>query len=163
MNSTSTEQAADKLPSPALPRRLAALLYDVLLVLPLIMFSAFLLMGLRSLFTGEGAGELGSPALHPTLVQLVAWLTACAFFCSFWGVGGQTLGMQAWRIKLVTTTGEKPGLKPLLLRCIGATLSAACLGLGYLWSLVDRDNRYWHDMLTGTRLVVVPKRKRSDS
>ena len=45
-----------------------------------------------------------------------------------------------------------------MIRCLGALLSAACLGLGYLWKLVDRNHRYWHDYLSGTRLVLLPKR-----
>ncbi len=146
--------------SPALPRRLMALLYDVFLVLPLIMLAVFMCMGLRDLITGEGAGELGSPALPALLVQVVAWVTGAGFFWSFWLKGGQTLGMQAWRIKLVGQGGETPGLKQACLRSIGATLSAVCFGAGYLWSLVDRQNCYWHDYLSGTRLILVPAKQR---
>ena len=42
-------------------------------------------------------------------------------------------------------------------------LSAACVGLGYLWCLFDRDKRYWHDILSGTRLVLLPKRQKDKS
>jgi uncharacterized RDD family membrane protein YckC len=146
--------------SPALPRRLMALLYDLFLVLPLIMLAVFMLMGLRNLITGEGAGELGSPVLPALLVQAVAWVTGALFFWSFWLKGGQTLGMQAWRIKLVDKTGEAPGFNQACLRSIGATLSAACFGAGYLWSLIDRENNYWHDYLSGTRLILVPAKQR---
>ncbi len=146
------------LPSPALPRRLIALLYDVFLVLPLMMASVAAAMGLQSLFTGEGAGDLGTPALHPQLVQLIAWLSAAAFFLSFWLKGGQTLGMQAWRIRLVRANGAEVTFGQALLRALCATLSAACLGAGYLWSLIDRDNSYWHDYLSRTQLVLLPKK-----
>ena len=44
-------------PRPALPRRLAAMIYDILLVLPLVMVSVALVMGLRSLL-GFGLGSL---------------------------------------------------------------------------------------------------------
>ena len=74
--------------------------------------------------------------------------------------GGQTLGMQAWRIKLVAIDGSKLRFSQALLRCLGAAISAGCLGLGYLWKLVDRNNRYWHDYLSGTELELLPKSSR---
>jgi len=69
--------------------------------------------------------------------------------------------MQAWRIKLVGFDGAQPTLGKIAIRCLGATLSAACLGLGYLWCLVDRNGRYWHDYLSGTELILLPKQKKS--
>ena len=88
----------------------------------------------------------------------VAAATVVAFYCWFWINNGQTLGMQAWRIKLVTFSGDAPDLRACLLRSLGALLSAACLGLGYLWCLFDRHGRYWHDYLSGTELILLPKR-----
>ncbi len=147
--------------TPGLPRRLVALIYDLFLVLPLMMLVVAVAMGLQSLLTGEGAGDLGTPALHPQLVQLIAWLSAAGFFCGFWLKGGQTLGMQAWRVKLVNEDGGPVSAGQAIRRSIGATLSAACLGLGYLWCLVDRDRRYAHDYLSGTRLVLLPRSSRN--
>ena len=144
------------LPAPLLPRRLAALLYDILLVLPLIMACVILVMGLRTLL-GFGAAEDGTVRLDANLVRLLALLTTMAFFSWFWLKNSQTLGMQAWRIKLVTFDGGKPGFRQIILRCLGAALSAACFGLGYWWVLIDRNRRYWHDYLSGTELVLLPK------
>ncbi|MCB1854849.1 MAG: RDD family protein [Pseudomonadales bacterium] len=144
-------------PRPALPRRLAAMIYDILLVLPLVMVSVALVMGLRSLL-GFGPSAEGIVRLNPHLVQLLAGLTVMAFFCWFWLKNGQTLGMQAWRIKLVDFGGGPPSLRQLIIRCLGATLSTACLGLGFLWCLVDRKRRYWHDYLSSTELVLLPKK-----
>ena len=146
-------------PSPALPRRLMAMLYDTLLVLPLIMASVAIFMGLRTLIIGSpGEGEVVQ--LNAYLVRLVALLTVIAFFCWFWIKNGQTLGMQAWRIQLVNFDGGSPGAGASVIRCLGALLSAACLGLGYLWCLVDRRGRYWHDYLSKTELVLLPKREK---
>jgi uncharacterized RDD family membrane protein YckC len=150
-----------KLSSPGLPRRLIALFYDLFLVLPLMMMSVAAFMGLQSLLTGEGAGDLGTPALHPQIVQSIAWLTAALFFGAFWLKGGQTLGMQAWRVKLLDTEGNAVTARHVIIRAVAATFSGACLGLGYLWSLVDRDNRYWHDILSGTQLVLLPKQEKT--
>lgn len=152
----------EQLPSPFILRRLAAMVYDTLLVLPLIMASVALFLGGRTLLMGSpGEGEVVQ--LNAYLVRLVALLTVFGFFCWFWIKNGQTLGMQAWRIKLVDFAGNKPGAWQSLVRCLGALLSAACLGLGYLWCLVDKHGRYWHDYISRTELVLVPKReKKSD-
>jgi uncharacterized RDD family membrane protein YckC len=140
-------------PSPFLLRRLAAMLYDTLLVLPLIMLSVAVAMGTSRLLTGGDTGN----ALDPNLVRVIALFTTIAFFCAFWVKSGQTLGMQAWRIKLVDFEGRVPGLARCVVRCLAAVLSATCFGLGYLWCLVDRRRRYWHDYLSGTEFILVPK------
>ena len=149
----------EQLPSPFILRRLAAMVYDTLLVLPLIMASVALFLGGHTLLIGSpGEGEVVQ--LNAYLVRLVALLTVLGFFCWFWIKNGQTLGMQAWRIKLVDFAGNKPGAWQSLVRCLGALLSAACLGLGYLWCLVDKHGRYWHDYISRTELVLVPKREK---
>ena len=98
--------------------------------------------------------------MNAYLVRLAALLTVIAFFCWFWIKNGQTLGMQAWRIQLVNFDGGSPGAGASVMRWLGALLSAACLGLGYLWCLVDRRGRYWHDYLSKTELVLLPKREK---
>jgi uncharacterized RDD family membrane protein YckC len=135
------------------------MLYDTLLVLPLIMLSVAILLGVRTLILGApGEGEVVQADAN--LVRLAAVATVVGFYCWFWIKNGQTLGMQAWRIKLVTFAGEPPGARASLIRCLGALLSAACLGLGYLWCLVDRRGRYWHDYLSQTELILLPKREK---
>ena len=137
-----------------------AIVYDTLLVLPLIMASVAIVLGLRTMVVGSpGEGEVVQ--LDAYLVRLVAVATVILFYCWFWIKNGQTLGMQAWRIKLVAFDGEAPGASASLLRCLGALLSAGCLGLGYLWCLVDRNGRYWHDYLSRTELILLPKREKA--
>lgn len=146
--------------SPFLLRRLAALIYDILLVLPLIMAAVALVMGVRTLM-GLGASADGTVQLEGNMVRLLAFLAGAGFFSWFWLKSGQTLGMQAWRIKLVTFAGTSPAAHQVAIRCLTAPLSAACVGLGYLWCLVDSKNRYWHDYLSGTELVLLPKQKKT--
>jgi uncharacterized RDD family membrane protein YckC len=143
---------------PALPRRLIAILYDTLLVLPLIMLNVAIALGLYGALLKLTGGPLETLSLNPYLVRAIGFLTCIGFFSAFWLKSGQTLGMQAWRIKLVRSSdGETATGGQALLRCIGAALSAACLGLGYLWCLVDRNRRSWHDYLSGTELILLPK------
>ncbi|KGE03322.1 putative transmembrane protein [Pseudohaliea rubra DSM 19751] len=131
-----------------------ALVYDTFLVLPVIMLAFVIAMALAALADGEAAVQ----PLNPWLAQGLILLCLIGFFSAFWIKSGQTLGMQAWRVKLVALPGKRLTVARCALRCLGAVLSAACLGLGYLWCLIDRRGRYWHDYLSGTALVLVPKR-----
>lgn len=147
---------------PALPRRLMAMLYDTFLVLPLIMVGVAIASGLGRLLPGALSEE---DILAPWAVQLVAIALSISFFTAFWLKGGQTLGMQAWRVRLVPSAGHRLSAGRCVLRCLAALLSLLPAGFGYWWCLFDRDGRYWHDHLSGTELVLLPprdKRKRKN-
>lgn len=148
--------------SPGLPRRLAAILYDAFLILPLIMAAVAVATLISVAITGEGTDNYGA-TLHPFLVQGLAVACAMLFFGYFWRFKGQTLGMQAWRIRLCSTRGGRISYRQVALRCLGACLSIGALGLGYLWCLVDRDGRSWHDRLSGTELELLAKKKKNNN
>ena len=133
-----------------------AMVYDTFLVLPVIMLAFVLAMAVVAL---PGDGDPVQP-LNPWLAQGLILLCLIGFFSAFWTQSGQTLGMQAWRVKLIALPGKRITVARCALRCLGALVSIACLGLGYLWCLVDRRGRYWHDYLSGTALVLVPKPKK---
>jgi len=137
--------------SPSLLRRLTAMIYDLLLVVALIA----VVNGLALVIVVQ-ATDGAQQVLNAHLAQLLTTLSIMFFFSIFWVKTGQTLGMQTWRIKLVDLQGHPPTVGKSILRCLGAFLSAACLGLGYLWCLVDRNHRYWHDYLSGTELILLP-------
>ena len=72
-------------PSPSLPRRLAALLYDTCLVLPLIMASTALVMAVLLGITGESGSAEDVKALNANIVRALAllagggWWWVCLF------------------------------------------------------------------------------------
>lgn len=131
---------------PSLWRRLAAIFYDAWLV------AALWLVG-TTVDTFIGAGSEGS---HLGL-QIYTVLAPLVFFGWFWTHGGQTLGMRAWRLRLLSNDGSPVTLAQSLIRYIGAMVSMLALGLGYLWILFDRRGLAWHDRLSNTRLVMVKK------
>lgn len=138
---------------PSLLRRLAAILYDTLLLIALWLAVNALLFAL----TG---GKLAAPERPDWLlsVQRLALLGVPVwFFVWFWMHGGQTLGMRAWRLRLEEVNGGPVRLNQAAMRCLAALISFAALGLGYLWVLADPEKRSWHDRFSGTRLVLVPK------
>jgi len=150
--------------SPGLARRLAALIYDTCLVLPLVMAVVALYMVALAVLGAQATPELGTALLDANLVQLIALVVVISFFSIFWLKSGQTLAMQAWRIKLVDASGGDIRFLQVVARCLAAVLSAACLGAGYWWCLIDSRGRYWHDYLSGTKLILLPaKEKKKES
>lgn len=139
---------------PSLPRRLTAMLYDSLLIIALVAVVNAIGLGVMYQLSGGAQDTLG-----PWPVRLLTIASVFGFFCLFWRKQGQTLGMQAWRIKLVADDGGRITLARGLLRCTAATLSLACFGLGYLWCLFDPQKRYWHCHLSRTHLELLPKRE----
>lgn len=140
----SSQQPASELPAPGLLRRLAAILYDTLLVIALLMLVTlpFALLG------------LGQSPFH----QSALVLTIFFFFSKFWRHGGQTLGMKSWDMRIISDNGQPISFSQCLLRLVAATLSFLCLGLGYWWMLFDKDKRTWADRFSDTRLIMTPKR-----
>ncbi len=80
------------------------------------------------------------------------------FHILFWMRGGQTLGMRAWRLRVVRYNGQELSFKDAILRYLSAIVSLLAFGLGFLWILVDRDGLAWHDRLSKTRLVILEKK-----
>jgi len=141
------------LPAAGLLRRLAAILYDSLLI-------SALWFGVATVFLSLSGGRLSAPDRPLWLLytfRATLLLVTFLFFGWFWTRGGQTLGMRAWRLKVVAGPGQAITWSQALRRFAAAGLSWAALGLGFWWVIVDREKRAWHDRLSGTRVVVLPK------
>ena len=138
--------------APPLWRHVFAMVYDSLLIIPLFMAATALWVSIW------GPTENARIQAVPPPLQWLSWsIILLLFFGLFWRRGGQTLGMQAWRIKLITEHGGQPTWRQVLLRIVGASLSLLALGGGFLWRFMPPEYRYWHDALSSTRLVLVPK------
>ena len=127
-----------------LARRMAAVGYDCLVLIALLMLAEGLLLLLT-------AGE-GLPA-ESLLHRLYLAAVPLGFFVGFWHFGGQTIGMRAWRIRVTGVDGGTPALGQLLRRAAAAVLSWLPIGLGFWWVLVDGQRLAWHDRLSDTMLV----------
>ena len=81
-------------------------------------------------------------------------LFAVVYFLVLHGWQGQTPGKMFMGLKVVRADGGEmtPGLA--FLRFIGFGLSLLPLGLGFFWSIVDREKCAWHDHLAATRVVM---------
>ena len=126
-------------------RRLAAMIYDSLLVAALLITTITLMVVLTN-----------TPVAGPNVLGLLL-LESFAFFAYFWIFRGQTLGMLAWRLSIATTSGYQMTFNQALLRYLGAVVGFAVFGLGYVWILIDAQKRGWPDLISDTRVLYTPK------
>jgi uncharacterized RDD family membrane protein YckC len=130
-----------------LARRLAALFYDILLLLAVLLAGSALVVALR----GGEAVPPGNPLFRAYLVVL-----AFLYFAVPWVRSGQTLGLKAWRLRVERHDGGGLTPRDALRRFLLAAVSLLPLGLGLLWAAFDREGLAWHDRLSGTRVVRTP-------
>ncbi|MBG5595655.1 RDD family protein [Pseudomonas aeruginosa] len=142
-------------------RRLAAMFYDFLLCVALMMVVTLVYQQgiLRLIYGSDHLRELadrgaliGDPLLSTLLV-----FALFGFFAKFWTHNGQTLGMQVWGLRVQNRDGSAISLLQALLRFMIAIASSLCLGLGFLWMLWDKDKRTWHDRYSESQVVRLPK------
>lgn len=133
-------------------RRLAAIIYDTLLIVALMFLVTVPFVAMRG---GEPV-EVGDNTYYRVALAIVIY----AFFVGYWTRSGRTLGMQSWGLQLETLEGGRPTLTTASVRFIAAIVSWVPCGLGFLWQLWDKDSLTWHDRISGTRLVHYPKPKK---
>lgn len=139
----------------SLRRRLAAMLYESLLLLGVIALG--FLAPLLALGVGLGVTPPG------WLEWLHLFVLLGVYFVWLWRRNGQTLAMQTWQLLIVdAASGKRPSLRQCLLRYALAWPSTLLnlTGLGLLWAaFVDRDRQFAHDRLAGTCVVFNPRSK----
>jgi uncharacterized RDD family membrane protein YckC len=132
--------------------RLLALVYDFFPVLGL-------WFGVAALSYALNGGEPVTPGSLAAWLEFIALALVTFLYAGLsWRFGGQTLGMRAWRLRAVDSRGNPPGWQAIALRFSVGAISLAALGLGFLWVLVDRERRSWHELASGTLTVRLPKR-----
>lgn len=159
--------AADIAP-PTVRRRLAALLYEALILFGVVFFAGYLFSTLTQQRNG---------LTHHNLLAAWIGLVVGVYFVWFWTHGGQTLPMKTWRLRVVGP-GNAPVsvpraiaryllallwfLPPLALHpAAGITLPHTLLATAVwfvLWAATGRigaSRQFLHDRLAGTRIVTV--------
>lgn len=150
----SVEQTPDlsEAATPGLLRRLAAIFYDSLLV------AAILVVASIPPFVLNGSQPITDPWAKAAF-QGYLLLVVFVYFAWHWRRGGQTLGMRAWRLRLLRADGRAATWGDCLKRFLAAWLALVPAGLGLVWLLLDTERLAWHDRLSGTRLVLTRKKK----
>jgi uncharacterized RDD family membrane protein YckC len=130
-------------------RRFAALLYD-----------SFLLIALLMIFTAISlAFTPGHVAVTPEmgpwwyLYRIGLLAVIGGYYILNWVHSGQTLGMRAWRIKVLQDDGRPMTLRPGLLRFAAGFIAWPPAAAGVLWLYFDPYHAAIHDRLSKTRVI----------
>jgi uncharacterized RDD family membrane protein YckC len=161
-------------PQAGIARRLAASLYDILLLGALAVAIGLILLPWLGTDAARAGGALTLPRPGARAVSFACLFAVFGAYCVWlWSGGRRTLPMRAWGLALVTTAGAAVSLERAAVRYVAGWIGPACAIAGYLalrpyghrrwalallavnyaWAFVDRDRRFLHDRLAGTRLV----------
>lgn len=130
-------------------RRFAAMLYDLFPLLGLWIVGAGLWV-----LVFHGIYDAQHPdTLLRVLLDLWLFVITAAYFVVSWTRVGATIGMRAWKLRLVDRNGEGVSRTLALKRFVLALLSLAALGCGFWYAWFDAERRVWHDRVCGTRIT----------
>lgn len=144
-------------------RRLAAMVYDVLVAVAVGMCAAMVMIvtlivmlkngGLDMQGFAEPADLIQASTGYKLLIQSWVGLWVAGFFLWFWKRGGQTLGMRAWRLRIFSTVEEPVTMTRLITRLVGSLF-----GLGTLLVLFDfKGKQSLQDRLAKTEVLKLSK------
>jgi len=88
--------------------------------------------------------------LASAAISLLMLVTIYYFLSLYFGHG--TPGMGASGLRVLRFSGSAPSRAIMGWRALATVLSAAALGMGFAWSLIDEDRLCWHDRITHTYL-----------
>ncbi len=148
MNSETATETPQRI---KLPRLLLVLLYDSFAIVGLLF-----LMGIIMLLARSGEATAAGDWWFRGYLLFSIYL----YYAWCWNRGGQTLGLKSWKAKVVTMQGHSLDWKTALWRFLGSLLSWLPLGLGYLWILFDKEGLSWHDRLSGSQIILLPKEEK---
>lgn len=155
------------LPTPGVVRRMAAFLYEGVLLFGVVFVAGYLYAAL----TQQRHAMQGQTGL-----QIIVFIVLAAYFVTFWSRGGQTVAMRAWHVRLVTADGSAVTplralaryllawlwFAPALIAAHAAGLHSAAqiftlMTVGVvayaLLAFLHPQRQFLHDAVCGTRLV----------
>ena len=95
---------------------------------------------------------LGVTLLVAVILLVIA--VSVLYFPWFWARSGQTPGMRPFGLYVVRDSDGSPiGWGTALLRLVGFYVSSAVFDLGFIWILIDKRRRGWHDLIAGTVVI----------
>ena len=144
-------------------RRLAAMVYDLLVAVAVGMCAAMIILVTMMLLVennildNQGYAHFSDLIQHSfgyqLTIQIWVMLWIVGFFLWFWRNGGQTIGMRAWRLRLFSTNDKPFGYGRAFLR-----LLCSFGGLGTLLVLFDFKSKLsLQDRIAATEILVLSK------
>ncbi len=157
--------------TPGFFKRILIVVYDGLLLLAVAMVTSALLMAVFMFVAPESffidPATLENPKMIElsqsgrivggVIVSINCIVISFIFYAWFWTNGGQTLGMRAWNLYLIKPDGKFITWKIALIRYCVAIISWTAVGMGFAWILLNSRKQSWHDSISGTQIIFVPK------
>ena len=160
-------KARAQAPAPALIRRMAAFVYEGVLLFGLVM-AVGLVFGVLA--------DQRHGLSHRAGLQVALFLALALYFIGFWLKNGQTLAMKTWHLKLVQANGMNPSPMQAALRFVASWLwflpslllsylaqwhqTSQIMAMLAIWVVVYASlclllprRQFLHDLLVGTRLI----------
>jgi len=131
-------------------RRLLAILYDSFAAIALSFLLGAIWVSLNS-----GQAITSDSPVYP-LFLLSLWMTVWLYLAISWRLMGQTLGMRAWKIYLITSDNSRISWLVSLFRYTAAWLSLLFFGMGFIISVIRQDRACLHDLISNTQLIIKP-------
>jgi uncharacterized RDD family membrane protein YckC len=134
--------------------RLAAYFIDSIMVTLCTLFLFLNLFILMNFFSNNN-GNI-SEVLNTVLIPFYfsSYLLKCFYFTFFHSYNGQTVGKLMCGIRVVDLKGKNISIFKSFVRFFGYYLNLYCLGLGFLWVLIDKNRQGWHDKLAGSIVIL---------
>lgn len=141
----------------ALWRRLAAMIYDGIVIIAIWIIVGFLVLsafGIDQAQVVENERVVLDPYYRITLFSSML-LSAYLFFAWFWTHSGQTLGMQAWKLKVQNPDASAISYKQSLIRFVVAPFSLLLLGAGYFYMFFNAEKLTAPDLFSHSVVVKI--------
>jgi uncharacterized RDD family membrane protein YckC len=135
--------------------RLVAYIVDGLIIGAMIVV-AMLIWALIAFAAGAARTDSLDSAAWATLVVVLVVVTVIGlgYFPWFWARSGATPGMKMLGLRVVRDADGGPiSGGQAILRLVGYWVSGLVLYLGYIWILIDKRRRGWHDLIAGTVVI----------
>jgi len=168
MTELSASDAAH-LKTPRLRRRMACFMYEGMMLLGIGLIPG----AIGALFVALSGQQ--HPLQSETSLRVITFVIYGLYFTWFWSGRGQTLPMQTWHIRVVTSEGKPLTQAHALMRYIASCLwfapaalitslnhwtrweALVIVGVGVaaygLLALLHPQRQFWHDAFCNTRLV----------
>ena len=156
-----------------LPRRLAGVAYEGLLLAAIVLLVGFLTLPLVSKVQHSERAIEVPPLPARALSGCAIFAAAGLYFVWSWTSGRRTLPMKTWKLTLERVDGRPVDGKTAVTRYVAAWIGPLAslaayealkplslpthalwfASINYAWALVDPDRQFLHDRIAGTRIV----------
>lgn len=133
--------------------RMLAYLLDLVIITIILGSGSWLAVQTDDLITDLTGDDTYLGVTAVTVFAILTPFIIVTYYVLFWSLGGKTPGKALLGVRIVGVDGYPPRVGRSLLRFVGYIISMVVFFLGFLWIVVDRQRRGWHDHIAGTWVV----------